>query len=115
MASLPLTIAKTKRLGYLLGVSKKITALREVCDDMEKQKQERDRVPTATAGLEEAWQKYEESQQDVLGLVTKDQVGDEVGIYVEMEEIYEAAVDKANKISKKGKDSRKAKEEDGSN
>ena len=87
MASQPLTISKTKRLGYLLGVSKKIMALRDTCDDVEKQKQERDRVPTATAILEEAWRKYEEGQQDVLGLLAEDLVGDELGIFVKMEKI----------------------------
>ena len=87
MASQPLTISKTKRLGYPLGVSKKIMALRDTCDDVEKQKQERDRVPTATARLEEAWRKYEEGQQDVLGLLAEDLVGDELGIFVKMEKI----------------------------
>ena len=58
MASLPLTVAKIKPLGYLLCVSKEIVALREISDDREK----RDKVPAATAKLEETWRKYEESQ-----------------------------------------------------
>ena len=84
MASLPLTVAKIKPLGYLLCVSKDITALRDVCDDLEK----RDRVPAATARLEEGCRKYEEPRQDVLELVAEDQVGDELGIYGEIEDIY---------------------------
>ena len=47
MASLPLAIAKYKRFGCLLGVNRKITALKDTCDDPEKQEQ--DRVFTATA------------------------------------------------------------------
>ena len=53
--------------------------------------------------------KYEEGQQGVLGLTTEGQVGDELAIFFEMEEIYETAIDKANKISKKGKTSGKRK------
>ena len=107
MASLPLTITKCKGFGCLLGVNRKITALRDICDDPEKQEQ--DRVSTATAILEEAWRKYDEGQQDILGLTAEDHVGDELVIFLEMEDIYEAAIDRANKISKKDKDSRKRK------
>ena len=67
MAPLLLTEAKNKLFGYLLGVNKKIPALKDTWDNPEKQEQ--DRVSTVTARLEEAWKKYEESQQDVLGLV----------------------------------------------
>ena len=102
---MPLTIANNKLFGYLLGVNRKITALRDICDDPEQQ--ERDRVSTATARLKETWRKYEEGQQDILGLVAEDQVGNELVIFFKMEEIYEAAIDKANKISKKGKVSKK--------
>ena len=102
MASLQLTIAKNERFGCLLGVNRKITALKDICNDPEKQEQ--DRVSTATARLEEAWKKYDESQQDVLGLVSEDQVGNELVIFVKLEEIYEAAVDETNKIRKKGRE-----------
>ena len=54
----------------------------------------------ATERLAEAWQKYESSQQDSLGLVAEDEVVDEQVTFTEMEEIYEAAIDEANKIIK---------------
>ena len=54
-----------------------------------------------TTRLAETWQKYEDSQQDVLDLVTKDEVEDELVIFFKMEDTYEATIDKANKISKK--------------
>ena len=56
MASLLLTGAKNKRYGYLLGVNKKIAALKDTCDDTERQEQ--DRVSTAISTLEKAWKKY---------------------------------------------------------
>ena len=107
MASQALAITKNKRFSCLLGVNKKITALRDICNYPEKLEQ--DRVSMATARLEEAWRKYEEGQQNVLGLTAEDQVRDELVIFFEIEEIYETAIDKANKISKKGKNSRKGK------
>ena len=112
MASLPLTIAKDKRFSCLLGVNRKITALRDICDNPEKQKQEQDRVSTATVRLEEAWRKYEEGQQDVLGLVAEDQIGNELVIFLEMEKIYEAAIDKATKIIKESKEAREARRQE---
>ena len=63
----------------------------------------------ATTRLAETWQKYEDSHYDILGLVTKDEVEDELAIFFELEEFYEAAIDKANKISKRREDSRKEK------
>ena len=85
MAPLPLTIAKNKRIGYLLGVRRKIASLKEICDDPEKQEQ--DRLFTATAGLAEAWRKYESSQQDILGLIAEDEdeVVDEQVTFIEIE------------------------------
>ena len=38
--------------------------------------QELDRLSTATERLVEAWKKYENSHQEVLGLVTEDEVED---------------------------------------
>ena len=66
-------------------------------------------MATATARLEEAWMKYEEGQQDVLGLAAEDQVEDELAIFFKIEEICETNIDKASKISRKGKGTRKEK------
>ena len=95
MASLPLAIAK-KRFGCLLGVNRKITALRDICDDPEKQEQ--DRGSTATARLEEAWNKYEDRQRDILGLTAETEVEDEQATFNEMEEIYKAVIDGPKKV-----------------
>ena len=54
--------------------------------------------------------KYEEVQQDVLGLAAEDQVDDELTIFFETEKIRDNAIDKARKISRKGKDTGKEKE-----
>ena len=67
-----LTVAKSKRTGFLLQVRRKVTTLKAICNDPEKQEQ--DRLSSATARLTELWQEYENSQQDVLGFVTEDEV-----------------------------------------
>ena len=67
MDPLPSTAAKSKRLGYLLRVKAKITALKEICNDPGGQ--EEDKIPTATTRLEEAWQKYQGCHQEALGLI----------------------------------------------
>ena len=90
----PLTVAKNRRTGYLLGVKKRIASLKLVCNDPERQEQ--GRLSTATARQAEAWQKYECSQQDVLGLVAEDEVVDEQVTFSGMGEAYEAAIDEAN-------------------
>ena len=102
MASLLLTIAKSKQTDFLKTIREVVATLKAICNDPEKQEQ--DRLSTATSKLAEKWQKYEDSQYNVLGLVTKDEVEVELAIFFELEEIYEAAIDKANKISKKRKD-----------
>ena len=107
IAPLPLTVAKSKQTDFLKTVREEVVTLKAICKDPEKQEQ--DRLSTATARLAETWQKYEARCQGVLGLVTKDQVEDELAIFFELEEFYEAAIDKANKISKRREDSRKEK------
>ena len=52
MASLLLTGARNKQYGYLSGVVKKIAALKETCDDPERQEQ--DKFSAAIATLEKA-------------------------------------------------------------
>ena len=42
MAPQPLTVAKSRRMGYLLSVKRRIASLKKVCDEPEKQ--ERDEV-----------------------------------------------------------------------
>ena len=108
MTSPSLAVAKSKRFGCLLEVNRTITVLRDICNDPEEQ--EPDRVATATARLKEAGLKYEEAQQDVLGLAAEDQVDDELTIFFETEKIRDNAIDKARKISRKGKDTGKEKE-----
>ena len=71
----PLNVAKNKRTGFLTGVRRKIASLKAICEDPEIQ--ELDRLSTATERLVEAWKKYENSHQEVLGLVTEDEVEDE--------------------------------------
>ena len=84
MAPLTLTIAKNRRIGYLLDVKKRIEFLKKVCDDSERQDQ--GWLATATARLARVWQRYECSQQDVLGFVAEDEVVDEQVTFTEMGE-----------------------------
>ena len=88
MAPLPLTVAKNKRTGFLPRVRRKIVNLKAICDDPEVL--ELDKLSTALERLVEAWRKYENSQQDVLGLVAEDKFVNEQFTFTEMEEIYEA-------------------------
>ena len=74
MAPLLLTVAKSKRTGFLTGVRRKIVNLKAICDDPEAL--ELDKLSTASERLAEAWQKYESRQQNVLGLIAEDKVGD---------------------------------------
>ena len=92
MAPLPLNVAKNRQLGYLLRVRKKIANLKAICDP---EVLELDKLSTAPERLVEAWQKYESSYQDVLGLVAEDEVVNEHVTFTEMEEAYEAAIDEA--------------------
>ena len=62
--------------------------------------QELDKLSTAAGRLGEAWQKYQSSQQDVLGLVAEDNVADEQVIFTKMKETYKAAIGEASKIIK---------------
>ena len=64
MTLLPLTFAKSKQAGFLTEVKKQVATLKAICNDPEKQ--ERDRRSKATTRLAETWQKYEDSQYDVL-------------------------------------------------
>ena len=96
MAPLPLTVAKNRQIGFLLGVKKRIATLKKICDDPEKQ--ELDRLSTAIARRAKAWRKYKSSQQDILGLIAEDKVVDEQVTFTRWEETYEAAFDEANKI-----------------
>ena len=67
MAPLPLNVAKNKRTGFLKGVRRKIANLKAICDDPEVL--ELDKLSTASERLVEAWKKYKNSPQEVLGLV----------------------------------------------
>ena len=91
MTSLPLTFAKSKETDFLKAVREVVATLKAICNEPEKQEQ--DRLSTATTRLAETWKKYEDSKQVVLGLVTKDEVEDEQVTFFEMEEIYETAID----------------------
>ena len=59
---------------------------------------ELDKWSTASERLAEAWQKYESSHQDVLGMVAEDKVAEEQVYFTKMEEAYEAAINDARKI-----------------
>ena len=50
--------------------------------------------------LEEAWRKYENNKQEVLGLILEEKVEDEPATFNEMEEKYEAAINEAKKFIK---------------
>ena len=74
MNPLPLTIARNRRTGFPLGVRRRIATLKAVCDEPEVLKL----VKLTTARrLVEAWRKYANSHQVVLGLVLEDKVEDE--------------------------------------
>ena len=88
MAPLPLTVAKNMHTHFLLRVRRKIATLKAFGKDPEIL--ELDRLSTATGRLEEAWRRYENSQQDVLNLVAEDKVEGEQVTFIEMKEIYEA-------------------------
>ena len=98
MSPLSLTVAKNKRTGFRLRVRKKIATLRTICDDPEVL--ELDKLSTALDRLMEAWRMYENSNLEVLGIVLEDEVEDEQATFSEMEENYNAAINKAKKIIK---------------
>ena len=50
--------------------------------------------------LAETWQENENSQQTVLGLVTKDKIESEQITFLQMKDSYEAAIDEVKKITK---------------
>ena len=84
MAPLTLTAAKNKQTDFLFRVRRKITTLKVICNDPEKQEQ--GSLARATARLAETWQEYDSSQQDVLGLVTENKVEAEQVTFIEMED-----------------------------
>ena len=96
MAPQPLIAAKSRRMGYLLSTKRRIAAIKEVCDEPERQ--EPDELFIMTIRLADAWQKFESSQQDILNLIIEDKVADEQVTFIEMERTYETASDKANAI-----------------
>ena len=98
MAPLPLTVAKNKRTGFLTSVKKKIVTLKAIGEDPEIL--ELDRLSTATGRLVEEWKKYENSHQEVLSLVMKDEVEDEQATFSDAEDNYEAAINEVNKLLK---------------
>ena len=97
MAPLRLTVTKNRRLGYLLGVRRRIANLKAICDPGVL---ELDKQSTASERLAEAWQKYKSSHEDVLSIVTEDKVANEQATLTNMEEAYEAAINDAKKIIK---------------
>ena len=96
MAPLMLTSANNKRTGFLTGLRRKVVNVKAICDVLEVL--ELDKLSAASERLTEAWQKYENSQMDVFSLVTEEELVDVQVTFIEMEEIYEAAIDEANKI-----------------
>ena len=98
MAPLPLNVAKNKQTGFLTGLRRKLANVKAICNGPEDL--ELDKLSTASDRLEEAWRKYENSQQGVLGLVLEDEVEDEQATFNKMKEIYEAAIDEAKRIIK---------------
>ena len=73
MTPLKLTAAKKKWTGFLHRIKRKA-----ICDDPGEQ----DRLAIAFTRLTESWQEYENTQQDVLGLVTEDEVEKEQVTYI---------------------------------
>ena len=69
-------------------------AHKEICNDLEGEM--KNKMPMAVTALEEAWWKY----QEVLCLILEDEVMDEHKVFIEMEEAYEATIDKAHRIIK---------------
>ena len=78
MTPLTLTAAKNKQTGFLIRVRRKVATLKAICNDPGKQ----DRLAIASTRLTESWQEYENTQQDVLGLVTEDEVEKEQVTYI---------------------------------
>ena len=70
MAPLPLNKAKNKRTGFLTRFRRKLANVKAICDGPEDL--EVGKLSTASDKLTETWQKYEDSQQDVFGLITGD-------------------------------------------
>ena len=84
MAPLKLTATKNKQTDFLLRVRRKVTTLKVICNDPEKQEQ--GRLARATTRLAETWQEYDNSQQDVLGLITEKEVEAKQVTFIEMED-----------------------------
>ena len=94
MDPLPLNVAKNRQTGFLTRLRRKITNVKAVSagpGDLEL-----DKLSTAWDILEEALRNYENSQQEVLGLVLEDEVEGKQVTSIEM--AIEAAIDKAMKI-----------------
>ena len=94
IAPLSLIATKNRRLGCRRGVSRRITNLNAVCssDVLEPHRQF-----IALEKLAEAWLAYENSHQNVLGMVAEYQVDNEQVAFLEMEGAYEAAINNAKK------------------
>ena len=94
MALLSLIAAKNRRLGCRRGVNRRITYLKAVCgsDVLDPHRQS-----IALERLVKAWLAYENSHQDVLGMVVEYKVENEQVAFLEMEGAYEAAIDNAKK------------------
>ena len=91
MTPTKLTAARSRRTGFWLRVRRKVPTLKAIGNNPG----EHGRRVSATTRLAESWQEYKKSQQDVLGLITENEVEDEQVTFIEMEETYEAAIDEA--------------------
>ena len=98
MDPLLLNAAKNRRTGFLTGLRRRVVNVKTICNNPEAL--ELDKLSTASDRLEEAWRKYENSQQEVLSLVLEDEVEEEQDNFTEMDKSYKDAINKAKTIIK---------------
>ena len=98
MAPPSLNVDKNMRTNLLRRFRRKIAKVKDTCNVSDVL--DLDKLSTASEALAEAWQRYENSHQDVLVLLTEDKVSDEQTTFIEMEEAYEVAINEARKIIK---------------
>ena len=92
----PLNVAKTKQTNLLRRLKRKIAMVKNICNVTEVLNL--DKLSTALEALTEAWQRFENSHQDVLNLLAEDKISDEQNTFIEIEEAYEGAIDKVRSI-----------------
>ena len=98
MKPLLLNDAKNRGTGFLTGLRKRLTNIKDIFDDPENL--ELDKLATASDRLEEAWMKHENNNLEVLGLILENKVENEQAAFNNMQENYEPAIDEARRIIK---------------